>query len=106
MIPRLFLPPFRPENAELLVHATTEVWNSCNAEKVAELFSDDSQWRNRSKFLQGKAEILLFLQRKWKVELNFRFQADLWCCHKDRLAIQVEYEWCNSAGFLVSFLRQ
>jgi len=99
MIPRLFLPPFSPENAELLVHATAEIWNSCDALKVAELFSEDSQWRNRSKFLAGRSEITLFLQRKWEVELNFRFQADLWCARNDRLAIQVEYEWCNSAGF-------
>ncbi len=99
MIPRLFLPPFSPENAELLVQATAEIWNTCDAEKVVELFSPDSQWRNRSRFLVGRSEILLFLQRKWETELDFRYQADLWCCHNDRLAITVEYEWRNSAGF-------
>lgn len=35
-------------------------------------YSPDSQWRNRSDFLKGRAEIVDFLTKKWQKEKEYR----------------------------------
>jgi uncharacterized protein len=39
-------------------------WNSRYPEKVALAYTQDSRWRNRAEFVNGKQEIVAFLTRK------------------------------------------
>ena len=39
---------------------------------------EDSRWRNRAEFMQGRAAIVAFLRRKWVAELDYRLIKELW----------------------------
>lgn len=49
------LPPFTRESATQKVRAAEDGWNSRDAQKVALAYTLDSEWRNRSEFVQGRA---------------------------------------------------
>ena len=70
------LPPFTLETAKAKVQAAEDGWNSRNPEKVALAYTVDSQWRNRAEFINGRAEVIAFLKRKWAKELDYRLKKD------------------------------
>jgi uncharacterized protein len=91
-------PPFTEETAILKVQAAEEAWNSRDPERVALAYTADSEWRNRSEFLRGRAEIKAFLKRKWAKELDYRLKKELWAFRDNRIAVRFEYEWHDSEG--------
>jgi len=91
-------PPFTLETATLKVQAAEEAWNSRDPERVALAYTEDSEWRNRSEFLRGRAEIKAFLKRKWAKELDYRLKKELWAFRGNRIAVRFEYEWHDSEG--------
>jgi uncharacterized protein len=62
-------PPFDAAGAAAKVQAAEDAWNTRDPERVAAAYSPDSVWRNRDRFLTGRAEIAAFLQEKWGIEL-------------------------------------
>jgi nuclear transport factor 2 (NTF2) superfamily protein len=92
------LPPFTLSTATLKVQAAEDAWNTRDPERVALAYTEDSQWRNRSEFLSGRAEIKEFLQRKWAKELDYRLKKELWCFMDNRIAVRFEYEWHDETG--------
>ena len=46
-------PPFTLETALAKVKAAENAWNTRDPEIVSRAYSEDSQWRNRTEFLQG-----------------------------------------------------
>jgi nuclear transport factor 2 (NTF2) superfamily protein len=48
------------------------LWNTHDPERVAHAYTADSEWRNRTEFFRGRAEITAFLRRKWARELDYR----------------------------------
>jgi uncharacterized protein len=92
------LPPFSLETAKAKVQAAEDAWNSRNPERVALAYTEDSEWRNRSEFLNGRAAIKAFLQRKWAKELDYRLKKELWCFMENRIAVRFEYEWHDNTG--------
>ena len=91
-------PPFTLEKATSKVQAAEDAWNSCDPERVALAYTEDSEWRNRSEFLRGRAEIKAFLERKWAKELDYRLKKELWAFRDNRIAVRFEYEWHDSEG--------
>jgi nuclear transport factor 2 (NTF2) superfamily protein len=87
------LPPFTLETAKAKVQAAEDAWNTRDPERVARAYTEDSEWRNRSEFLSGRAAIREFLQRKWEKELDYRLKKELWCFLENRIAVRFEYEW-------------
>ena len=67
------VPPFTPESAVQKVRLAEHGWNFRDPEKVALSYTPDSRWRNRADFVNGRAEIIVFLKRKWAKELAYRF---------------------------------
>lgn len=65
-------PPFTRETAIEKVRLAEDGWNSRDPEKVALAYTVDSRWRNRAEFADGREEIVAFLTRKWKRELDYR----------------------------------
>ena len=70
-------PPFTLETATRKVQLAEDAWNSRDPERVALSYSQDSEWRNRAEFLQGREEIEAFLKRKWEKELDYRLKKTL-----------------------------
>ena len=91
-------PPFTRDTAILKVRLAEDAWNSRDAKRVALAYSVDSRWRNRTEFLQGRAEIEAFLQRKWQRELEYRLIKELWAHDGNRIAVRFAYEWRNDEG--------
>jgi len=92
------LPPFTEETARQKVRAAENAWNTRDAEKVALAYTEDSRWRNRAEFLNGRAEITAFLKRKWAKELDYRLIKELWAFQDNRIAVRFAYEWRDDAG--------
>ena len=59
------VPPFTEETARQKVQAAEDAWNTRDPERVALAYTEDSQWRNRDEFFQGREAIVDFLRRKW-----------------------------------------
>jgi len=92
------LPPFTHETAVRKVRAAEDGWNSRDPEKVALAYTEDSWWRNRAEFLQGRPAIVAFLTRKWARELDYRLIKELWAFTGDRIAVRFAYEWRDDSG--------
>ena len=89
-------PPFTLETARQKARMAENAWNSKDADKVSLAYTEDSVWRNRSEFIQGRAEILAFLQRKWAKELDYKLIKEVWACSDNRIAVRFQYEWRNA----------
>ena len=92
------LPPFTAETAAMKVRAAEDAWNRRDPETVALAYTPDSRWRNRSEFVDGRAGIVAFLQRKWTKELEYRLIKEVWAFTDDRIAVRFAYEWHDGAG--------
>ncbi|MDU4003382.1 nuclear transport factor 2 family protein [Pluralibacter gergoviae] len=92
------LPPFTRETAEQKVRAAEDGWNSRDPQKVSLAYTPDSQWRNRSEFVDGREQIVAFLQRKWARELEYRLIKELWAFSNNRIAVRFAYEWRDDSG--------
>lgn len=92
------LPPFTAETAAQKVRGAEDAWNSRDPERVALGYTEESRWRNRSEFLNGRAEIIAFLKRKWARELDYRLTKEVWTFGADRIAVRFAYEWHDDSG--------
>ena len=92
------LPPFSRESATQKVRMAEDGWNSCNPQRVSMVYTEDSQWRNRSEFPRGRAQIVEFLTRKWARELDYRLIKELWAFEGNRIAVRFAYEWHDLDG--------
>jgi uncharacterized protein len=92
------LPPFSRDAAVQKVRLAEDGWNSRNPEKVALAYSEDSRWRNRAEFVNGRQEIISFLTRKWRRELDYRLIKELWAFTENRIAVRFAYEWHDDSG--------
>jgi nuclear transport factor 2 (NTF2) superfamily protein len=92
------LPPFTEETARQKVQLAEDGWNSCNPERVALAYTENSEWRNRSEFINGRPAIIELLQRKWARELDYRLRKELWAFAGNRIAVRFEYEFHDAAG--------
>ena len=92
------VPPFTRETAVQKVRLAEDAWNSRDPQKVSLAYTRDSRWRNRSEFVNGRAEIVAFLTRKWSKELDYRLIKELWAFNENRIAVRFAYEWHDDAG--------
>ncbi len=92
------LPPFTSESAVLKVRAAEDAWNSRDPHRVSLAYTQDSQWRNRTEFVTGRAAIVEFLTRKWASELDYRLIKELWAFTAHRIAVRFAYEWHDARG--------
>jgi nuclear transport factor 2 (NTF2) superfamily protein len=92
------LPPFTEQTATQKVRGAEDGWNSRDPAKVALAYTPDSQWRNRSQFIQGRPQIEAFLARKWQQENDYRLIKELWAFTENRIAVRFAYEWHDFGG--------
>ncbi len=55
------VPPFDEETARQKVKAAEDGWNTRDPEKVALAYTEDSQWRNRDEFFNGRHDSRQFV---------------------------------------------
>ena len=91
-------PPFTAETAAAKVQAAEDAWNTCDPDRVALAYTEDSEWRNRDEFINGREEIRAFLQRKWSREHGYRLKKSLWAFTGNRIAVRFEYESRDEDG--------
>ncbi|SAL13051.1 nuclear transport factor 2 family protein [Caballeronia telluris] len=91
-------PPFDLESAKLKVRLAEDGWNSRDPKRVALAYSEDTRWRNRAEFVDGRAAVEAFLQRKWVRELDYRLIKELWAHDGSRIAVRFAYEWHDDSG--------
>src|SRR5579859_1430988 len=92
------LPPFSADTAAAKVQAAEDAWNTCDPQRVALAYTEDSVWRNRDTFLAGRAEIVAFLTSKWERELEYALRKNLWCFEGNRIAVRFQYECHDRDG--------
>lgn len=95
---RFPLPPFNEETARQKVQAAEDAWNTKDPEKVSLAYTVDTEWRNRTEFINGREEVKQFLQRKWAKELDYKLKKELWGFKDNRMAVRFEYEWHDQLG--------
>lgn len=92
------VPPFDQASAMKKVRMAEDGWNTRNPEEVSLAYTIDTSWRNRSEFIDGRAEVEAFLKRKWARELDYRLIKELWAFSGNRIAVRFAYEWHDGAG--------
>jgi len=91
-------PPFTYESALEKIQLAEDAWNSQDPNRVALAYTIDSEWRNRSEFINGREEIIKFLTGKWKKELGYKLKKEYWAHTDNRIAVRFEYEYHNADG--------
>jgi nuclear transport factor 2 (NTF2) superfamily protein len=92
------LPPFTPETAAQKARLAEDAWNSRDPMRVALAYTEDSRWRNRSEFFEGRGKIVEFLTRKWAKEIDYRLIKEVWAFHDNHIAVRFQYESHDDAG--------
>ncbi len=92
------LPPFTAETAAQKVRMAEDAWNTRDPDRVVQVYTEDTVWRNRAEFLTGREQIVAFLHRKWARELDYRLIKELWAFADNRIAVRFAYEWHDDSG--------
>lgn len=92
------LPPFDRDTAAHKVRLAEDAWNSRDPERIAQAYTADTRWRNRAEFVDGRQDVVAFLQRKWSRELEYRLIKELWAHDGHRIAVRFAYEWRDDSG--------
>lgn len=92
------IPPFSKETAAQKVKAAEDAWNTKDPVKVSLAYTANTEWRNRSEFLNGREEVQLFLKKKWEKEIDYKLKKELWAFTENRIAVRFEYEWRDKEG--------
>ena len=92
------IPPFTEETAKAKIQMAEDGWNSKDPERVCLAYTVDTEWRNRSEFINGREEVKQFLKGKWKKELDYKLKKSYWAHGDNRIAVRFEYEYHDHNG--------
>lgn len=95
---KLPLPPFNFETATQKVQLAEDAWNSQDPVRVSLAYTVNTEWRNRSEFVNGREEVVKFLSSKWQRELSYKLKKELWAFTENRIAVRFEYEYHDKDG--------
>ncbi len=95
---KLPLPPFTFETATQKVQLAEDAWNSQDPHRIALAYTIDTEWRNRSAFINGRDQVVEFLTEKWKKELSYKLKKELWAFTGNKIAVRFEYEYHDHTG--------
>jgi len=92
------LPPFTRDTAAQKARLAEDAWNSRDPDRVVQVYTADTAWRNRVEFPLGRAQVHELLTRKWARELDYRLIKEVWACTGHRIAVRFAYEWHDDSG--------
>lgn len=64
---------------------------------IAQAYTPDCIWRNRSSFLVGTAAIEELLTKKWEKEKNYQLRKELFAFTDNKIAVQFWYEFQDAS---------
>ena len=97
-MPLAIKPPFNLASATEKVKRAEDLWNGKNPQTIALAYTENSEWRNRGEFVQGREAIAQLLSRKWQRELDYRLKKELFTFNDNRIAVHFEYEYHDDSG--------
>ena len=80
------------------VQAAEDAWNTKDPVRVSLAYTEDTSWRNRAEFINGREQVQQFLTGKWERELDYRLKKELWAYTGNRIAVTFRYEWHDDSG--------
>lgn len=92
------LPPFNLETALQKVQLAEDAWNSKDPDRISKAYTINTEWRNRTDFINGRDEVVVFLKGKFDKEKNYKLKKELWGFRENRIAVRFEYEYQNNEG--------
>ncbi len=92
------LPPFSAETAAQKVRLAEDAWNSRDPDRVVQVYTVDTRWRNRVEFPVGREPVRDFLRAKWQRERDYRLIKELWAFGSHRIAVRFAYESHDADG--------
>lgn len=92
------LPPFTNETAIQKIRMAEDAWNTRNPDKIVQVYTEDTQWRNRNEFPKGREEVHGLLTRKWQREIDYRLIKEIWAFTDNRIAVRFAYEWHDDSN--------
>ena len=92
------VPPFSYNDAVQKVRLAEDAWNTRDPDEVVLAYTSDTKWRNRSEFLNGRAEVRDFLSKKWSGEYEYRLIKEIWAHNTHRIAVRFCYEYHDANG--------
>ena len=66
--------------------------------RIYKAYTVNTEWRNRTEFINGREEVVAFLKRKWQKELHYKLKKELWGFRENRMAVRFEYEYQDVNG--------
>jgi nuclear transport factor 2 (NTF2) superfamily protein len=91
-------PPFTRQTALQKVQAAEDAWNTRDPQRVSLAYTEDSVWRNRDAFVNGRDEIVKLLTNKWERELDYALRKELWAFDGNHIAVRFQYESHDASG--------
>jgi nuclear transport factor 2 (NTF2) superfamily protein len=95
---KLPIPPFSEKSARLKVRLAEDAWNTREPDRVVQVYTPDTIWRNRAEFPVGREEVRQFLIQKWAKEHDYRLIKELWAYTGNCIAVRFSYEWHDATG--------
>ena len=92
------VPPFSADSAAQKVRLAEDAWNSRDPDRVVQVYTTDTVWRNRAEFPVGHDAVHALLTRKGARELDYRLIKELWAFADNRIAVRYAYEWHDDSG--------
>jgi nuclear transport factor 2 (NTF2) superfamily protein len=80
------------------VQRAEDLWDSKNPHQIVFAYTENSVWRNRNKFVQGRVAITGPLRLKWQQELDYRLKKEFFIYNDDRIAVHFKYEYHDDKG--------
>jgi len=94
---KLPLPPFNAQTAAQKVRMAENAWNNKDTTKISMAYTHDSLWRNRDTFINGREEIVAFLDAKFAKESEYKLVKELWAYTENKIAVRFAYEWVDAS---------
>jgi nuclear transport factor 2 (NTF2) superfamily protein len=90
--------PFTLETATQEPDRAEDGCNGRGPVRVALAYTSDRRCRNRSTFVQGRAQMEAFLNTDWQRELDDRLIKKPWAFRENRIAARFACEWHEDSG--------
>ena len=86
-------PPFTEASARQMVQNAEDAWNRRVAEDIPGDQAENTKWRYKELFLEGRENILPFLEARWPLQQEYRLKKEMWAFGDSRISIRFISEW-------------
>lgn len=92
------VPPFSAETAAEKLQINQDVWNTHDAGRVSQLYTEDVEWSDRTTFVTGRDAVKTYMAQKFNEQKNYKVEKEVWGAKENRNAIRFQEEWQDENG--------